>query len=145
MLRVAAIGTAKRKTASKRKTMLRFARPPLRFESYAVTISTICVYVFKFWEMLRLRSYTQHCFELLHVYIWLQLTYVSWQRVPVIQHPVGVMELPKFSLLVCFPIPWPRVSFVFIVKKPLASKSAMWNRDNNMGRQCPNYVKRTEM
>ena len=54
MLRFTALGTAKRNTAAKRKTMLRFARPPLRFESYAVQIVTICVmFFFRFWEMLR--------------------------------------------------------------------------------------------
>ena len=63
MLRFAALGTAKRNTASKRKTMLRFADPYLRCVSYAVRVmitvflfALICYvlrYVFTFWEMLR--------------------------------------------------------------------------------------------
>ena len=49
MLRFAALGTAKRNTASKRKTMLRFASPRLRFESYAAKIIiTICVNLLRF-------------------------------------------------------------------------------------------------
>ncbi len=50
MLRFAVpIGTAKRNTSAKRKTMLRFARPPLHFGSYAVEISiTFCVNLLRF-------------------------------------------------------------------------------------------------
>ena len=45
------LGTAKRNTAAKRKTLLRFARPPLilRFGSYAVEIIiTFCVNLLRF-------------------------------------------------------------------------------------------------
>ena len=50
MLRFAVpIGTAKRNTSAKRKTMLRFARPHLRFGSYAVEIIiTFCVKFLRF-------------------------------------------------------------------------------------------------
>ena len=43
------LGTAKRNTAAKRKTMLRFASPHLRFGSYAVEIIiTFCVKLLRF-------------------------------------------------------------------------------------------------
>ena len=71
-LRFAALGTAKRNTASKLKKMLRLRDLRLRFESYAVKIIiTICVNVlrfalcfFKFCEILRfaaLHSYVFFC------------------------------------------------------------------------------------
>ena len=50
MLHFAApIGTAKRNTAAKHKTMLRFAKPRLGFGSYAVKIIlTFCVNLLRF-------------------------------------------------------------------------------------------------
>ena len=49
MLRVAVLGTAKRNTATKRKIMLRFVSPHLRFESDALNIIiTICVNLLRF-------------------------------------------------------------------------------------------------
>ncbi len=65
--------TATRNTAAKRKTMLRFAKPPLilRFGSYAVeiiiTFALICYvlrYVFTFWEILRFGALQFQCLSL---------------------------------------------------------------------------------
>ena len=63
--------TAKRNTAAKRKTMLRFAKPPFSFGSYAVEIIiTFCVnllrfaLLFTFWEMLRFAALQFQCLSL---------------------------------------------------------------------------------
>ena len=68
--------------------------------------------------------FTQLCLELLHI---IGFKYFTWQRVPVIYHPVGDINCLKFSLIGCFVsfFPWARVSLEFIVKKSLASRSSM--------------------
>ena len=71
--------------------------------------------------------FIQLCFKLLHIS---GFNYFTWQRIPVIYHPVGETELPQIQpawLLHDFHSmnPWPRVSLEFIVKKSLASRSSM--------------------
>ena len=65
MLRFAVpIGTAKRKTSAKRKTMLRFARPPFTFWvlGYAVEIIiTFCVKLLRFGLSSYVLGYVKFC------------------------------------------------------------------------------------